>query len=167
MTGHYWYFRKLRCLLVLLGLMAVPALGYYVVPEDVDAAKFGDLAKDLRCPTCIGLSVLNSDEKFATQIKEKIVEQLREGKSREDIMIYFVDRYGPWILREPPKEGFHLWAWILPAAMLVFGPFLIYFFIWRKRRSYSTLGVRSEELLIEEMMQRLTDKKTKIQPSVS
>jgi cytochrome c-type biogenesis protein CcmH/NrfF len=145
-------------------MIAIPAFGYYVIPEDVDAAKFGELAKDLRCPTCIGLSVLNSDEKFATQIKEKIVEQLREGKSREDIMVYFVDRYGPWILREPPKEGFHILAWILPAAMLVFGPILIYFLIWRKRRSYSTLGVRSEELLIDEMMQRLAERKSKTQP---
>ena len=31
-------------------------------------------------------------------------EQVAAGKSREEILRYFVDRYGEGVLREPPKE---------------------------------------------------------------
>lgn len=130
-------------------------LAYFPVPEDVNADQFKDIADDLRCPTCTGLSVLNSDEKFATQIKEIVVEEMRKGKDKEEIMGYFLKSYGPWILREPPKRGFHALAWLLPGLCLLAGPPLIWFMVWRRRRTYDTLGVRSEEKIVEEMIGRI------------
>src|SRR5690606_27340125 len=118
---------------------AQAAAAAFVLPEDVDQQQFRVIADDLRCPTCVGLSVLNSDEKFALQIKEKVVEDLRLGKSREEIMAYFLERYGPWILREPPREGFHGLAWQIPIAILLLGPLVLWILFWRRRRDYDTL----------------------------
>ncbi len=122
---------------------------------------FRDVAKELRCPTCTGLSVLESDASFSVQIKDQVHEQMKLGKSKEDIVKYFVERYGPWILREPPKEGFNLLAWAVPIGLLVLGPILIWLLIWRRRVQFNVHGVRSTEALVHEMQERLQAMKEK------
>ena len=46
---------------------------------------------------------------------------LAEGRTREEILDYFVDRYGPDILAAPPKSGANLLAWILPIVGVAAG----------------------------------------------
>ncbi|HET9235677.1 MAG TPA: cytochrome c-type biogenesis protein [Oligoflexus sp.] len=116
---------------------------------------FRDVAKELRCPTCTGLSVLESDASFSVQIKDQVHEQMKLGKSKDEIIKYFVERYGPWILREPPKEGFNLLAWGVPIALLIGGPILIWLLVWRRKVQFNAHGVRSTEALIKEMHDRL------------
>jgi cytochrome c-type biogenesis protein CcmH len=110
---------------------------------------------NLRCPTCIGLSVLQSEADFATQIRKAAKEQILAGKSEPEIMTFFTQRYGLWILREPPTEGFHLLAWGIPLAFAVFGPILLYFFVWRKRQEVSIYGVRPSAEILAEMEHEL------------
>lgn len=102
------------------------------------AEDFKDVAADLRCPTCTGLSVLDSDAPFSVQIKNEVKEQLVAGKEKKEILKFFTDRYGPWILREPPKEGIHLWAWIVPMGILLLGPIFIGLIYWVKRSDQDT-----------------------------
>ena len=114
--------------------------------------EFLDVAKDLRCPTCTGLSVLESDAPFSKQIKDIVKEQVQSGKNKDEVLEYFTQRYGPWILRAPPKQGFNLVAWIIPLAILIFGPILVWFFVWRRGSVVSPgLGVRSSDEIITEM----------------
>ncbi len=47
---------------------------------------FRDIAKEFRCPTCTGLSVLESDAGFSVQIKEQVQEQLNLGKNHDQII---------------------------------------------------------------------------------
>jgi cytochrome c-type biogenesis protein CcmH len=122
---------------------------------------FREVAKDLRCPTCTGLSVLESDASFSVQIKDQVHEQMKLGKSKDEILKYFVERYGPWILREPPKEGFNLLAWGVPITLLIGGPILIWLLVWRRRVQFNAHGVRSTEALIQEMHDRLQAMKEK------
>ena len=136
--------------------MAVERKDIVVNPDD-----FKDVASDLRCPTCTGLSVLDSEAAFSIQIKNEVKEQLAAGKNKEAILTFFTERYGPWILREPPKQGIHLWAWILPIATLILGPLLIWFFVWMKRDPGVTgsddneAPARAVEDIVREMNDRL------------
>ncbi len=83
--------------------------------------RFLALSDALRCPTCQGLSVKDSEAGFSEHMKQKIEEMIRAGKTDEEVKAFFVDRYGQWILREPPKTGFNLLLWVLPGAGLVLG----------------------------------------------
>lgn len=126
--------------------------------EDLSPAKrkeYLEIAGQLRCPTCTGLSVLDSSAGFSEQIKDQVMKQIELGKSHQEILDYFVDRYGPWILREPPKDGFNLLAWALPIALLIFGPFFIWLFVWRRRVTVATHGVRGVDAIVSEMEQEL------------
>lgn len=140
-----------------LALSAVTAIRAPMVlaNDTIDAAafqdQFRDVASDLRCPTCVGLSVLESDAPFSKQIKDEVTNQLKAGKSHEEILTFFTERYGPWILRVPPKTGVSILAWAIPLAVLLAGPLAVWFLVWRRRDNL--VGVEAvkplEEILME------------------
>lgn len=109
----------LGCLLVL------PALSSALSDKEMEA-RLKSLFNQFRCPTCQGLSVKDSEAGFSVQIRNKIEEMLLLGASDEEIKAYFVKRYGEWILRSPPKEGFNLLLWLLPGLAMAAGLFLLY-----------------------------------------
>ena len=143
----------LRRMLVLVLLISLNAQA-----EDVDFRDnkefFKDVAGELRCPTCTGLSVLDSDASFSVQIKDQVDQQIKEGKSKDQILNFFVERYGPWILREPPKSGFNMMAWATPIALLLAGPILVWLFFLRRNESLEA-HVRHSDDIIAEMKSEL------------
>ena len=77
------------------------------------------LNETIMCPVCPGESIDQSQNLLAAQMRGVVDEKLSEGWSDEQIRDYFVERYGPSVLLEPPSEGFDLLAWTLPAALVV------------------------------------------------
>lgn len=88
--------------------------------------RFQKLSNELRCPTCQGLSVKDSDAGFSVQMKNKVKELLKAGQSDEEIKDYFVERYGEWILRSPSKKGLNLLLWILPGLGIILGLIVVF-----------------------------------------
>jgi len=85
----------------LLGLaLAQPAAN--TPPPDFPPQVF-EIARELRCPVCQGESVAESNAGISQEMRRIIAEQLAQGKNKEQIKAYFVSRYGPWILYEPPR----------------------------------------------------------------
>jgi len=84
--------------------------------QDVVDARTQVLADQLRCPVCQGLSVAASPSEAARAMRERIRELVAQGYGDEQIVDYFVDRYGTWILLAPPKQGFSWVLWGAPAA---------------------------------------------------
>ncbi len=123
---------QFSAILLLIGLL--PVLARAAEPA-LDPDRFKDVASELRCPTCVGLSVLESDAPFSKQIKDEVASQLKAGKSNDEILTWFTERYGPWILRVPPKTGVNVLAWAIPLGALIAGPFLLWFFVWRRREA--------------------------------
>ncbi len=102
--------------------------------------------------------MLDSDAPFSEQIKSKLREQLSSGRSQEEILSYFVERYGPWILREPPKEGLSLLAWILPAFLLLLIPLFPYFLEKQQKSEGATASVKTRDRYIEEFYRSVRQK---------
>lgn len=79
------------------------------------------IAAELRCPVCQNLSVADSPSALAGEMRGLIREQLKEGKTAEEIKAYFVSKYGEWILLSPKPRGLNLLVWVLPFAAAVAG----------------------------------------------
>lgn len=80
-----------------------------------------EVAGALRCPVCQGVSLDDSPSTLAQEMKSVVREQLRAGKSEEEVKQYFVQKYGEWILLEPEPSGFNLMIYLLPIGLLLAG----------------------------------------------
>ncbi|MEO0202386.1 MAG: cytochrome c-type biogenesis protein CcmH [candidate division WOR-3 bacterium] len=92
--------------------------------------KVFEIAKKLNCLVCPGESVAYSQSELAVDMRNKIREMLKDGKSEKEILDYFVSVYGEKVLSEPPKEGIFNFLWIFPYFILFisFIGILIYFY---------------------------------------
>ena len=123
-------FRTLYGLFALIILCSTFTVTFAAESDEFET-RFRKLSNELRCPTCQGLSVKDSEAGFSNSIKDKIHELMKLGKTDKEIKEYFVERYGEWILRAPPKKGFNLVLWILPGAGIGIG--LLWVMILSKR----------------------------------
>lgn len=82
---------------------------------------FVRVAQQLRCPVCQQLSILDSPAELAVEMRAVVRERLAAGDSEEDVLAYFVSKYGEWVLLNPPKRGFNLVVWLAPLLVLIGG----------------------------------------------
>jgi cytochrome c-type biogenesis protein CcmH len=76
--------------------------------------------------------------------KQTIVEQVSQGKGKEEIVAAFVARYGEKVLSAPTTSGFNLAAWITPFLVVLVGGGLIGFVSLRwSRRNLQNESLRS------------------------
>lgn len=109
---------KGRMLARLAVLVVGLALGVVALAQDVQLeSRVFEIAQKLRCPSCVSESVSDSSAPIAQQMRVVIQEQLEHGRTEAEIFAYFQDRYGDWILLDPPKRGIHLVAWVLPIVV--------------------------------------------------
>ena len=112
-----------RLLVAGLLFLALGALLLGEVRAQGQATRIDDearhIARDIQCPVCQGLSVADSPSELALQMREVIREQLQAGATREQVLTYFVDRYGESILLDPPRSGFGVVIWLAPPVVVL------------------------------------------------
>lgn len=86
-----------------------------------------ELASQLRCVVCQGLSLQDSPSPLAQEMRAIVREKLEEGMTAAEVKAYFVASYGEWVLMEPEPKGFNLLVYIMPVAMLIGGAGFIFF----------------------------------------
>ena len=136
--------------LFVLSMVVVLPLGASSLEEQVR-----QLAAELRCPVCQGLSVADSPSKMANQMRDLVRERLEAGESPEAVKAYFVERYGEWILLAPKKEGFNLLVWVLPFLGLGGGAVGLFFVLRRWRHRTPTAPASVDPAYLEKVRREM------------
>ncbi len=84
----------------------------------------------LICPVCPAETIDQAQVELSKQMRSMVREMLAQGASREEILDFFVERYGPQVLAAPPKSGANLLAWILPVVGVAAGLAAVSLIIW-------------------------------------
>jgi len=117
--------------LILLMLYAVTSVGAQGEQLDKTAREIEDT---LIAPCCWSQPVSQHYSEVSEQIRKEVREMLAAGKSREEILDYYVSQYGERILATPRPRGFNVLAYVLPWGALILGVWLL-FVILKKLRS--------------------------------
>ncbi|HEU4351371.1 MAG TPA: cytochrome c-type biogenesis protein [Burkholderiales bacterium] len=109
-------------LLLLFALTAPLA----VLAQDEDIEKrVSALAVELRCLVCQNQTLADSNAPLAVDLRNQIREQLKAGKSEQDVVDFLVARYGDFVLYRPPLKASTVALWAGPFLILVFGAWLL------------------------------------------
>jgi cytochrome c-type biogenesis protein CcmH len=107
---------------------AFEGVGAPPLAEPLDSAplieeRTDGLAEILRCPVCQGMSVADSREGASLAMRERIREMVAAGYTDEQVIDYFVDRYGEGIVLLPDNR--HVLIWIGPLLALLVGSAMV------------------------------------------
>lgn len=98
------------------------------------------IAKQLNCPTCAGRNLADCPTETCAQWKAEIKAQLDAGKSAEEVLAYFQDRFGPTVLQEPPKTGITATLWAAPVGAAAIFLILAGLVMWRTSQRHAPAG---------------------------
>jgi cytochrome c-type biogenesis protein CcmH len=130
----------------LAALAPVAAAGADAVPTEMDpvaAARLVKLSEKLRCLVCQNQTIADSNAELAKDLRQQIREQIAAGKTDDEIAGYMVNRYGDFVLYQPPVKPTTYLLWLGPALLLVGG----FFFLIRnlRRRPAVDASLTAEE----------------------
>jgi cytochrome c-type biogenesis protein CcmH len=89
--------------------------------DPAQQARYTDLINRLRCVTCRGYSIADSNIELASDLRRQVRELMAQGKTDDEIFKYMTDRYGDYILYDPPMTGRTWILWATPVLLLIFG----------------------------------------------
>lgn len=81
-----------------------------------DAERVEAIASSVRCPTCRGQSVADSDAIAAENVRREIARRVGEGESDDEIRSALAARFGEGIILTPSRSGVAGLVWVLPVA---------------------------------------------------
>ena len=86
-------------------------------PSPELADRYRGLVEEIRCLVCQNQSIADSNADLARDLRDKVDEMLREGRSDEEILAYMAARYGNFVRYRPPFDA--------ATALLWCGPFVL------------------------------------------
>ena len=132
------------CVVVLPAFAQPPA-------TNVDDARMYEVGSQLRCVVCQNLSVADSPSEMAHQMRVIVRDRLAAGDNPEQVIQYFVDKYGEWILLKPRRHGFNWVVWLAPYIAVVVG--LVIFGIvvrrWTRHRTRAATPIAVDAAMRE------------------
>jgi len=109
-------------------IFLITLLTFFVFAQFVGASVERELKifKNIRCLVCQGQSLNDSNSDFAIDLKKVIKKKIVNNQADREIYKYLTDRYGDWILFDPPLKMKTILLWILPFLFILMGGALIY-----------------------------------------
>lgn len=87
--------------------------------------KTREIGQNIRCLVCQNQSIDESSSQIAQDLRILIKEKIETGSTDKEIYEYLSDRYGDYILLNPPLKTNTILLWFLPFIILILGLFLV------------------------------------------
>ncbi len=123
--------RGLASLSLMLLLLSVPVRAAAPVdlvefPEPGMLERYNGLLEQLRCPKCLNTNIKGSNAPIAQDLRAAVARLLKDGMTDQQILNFLHERYGDFVLYNPPlKPGTYL-LWFGPGLFFLIAALLIW-----------------------------------------
>ena len=118
----------LTALALVSGAMAEDAAAPAGIPPGTDVVRLREITADLRCLVCQNQSIADSHAGLAIDLRNQVIKLMGQGKTDAEIKQYMVDRYGEFVLYDPPFSISNALLWVGPFLLALVG-------VWVARRA--------------------------------
>lgn len=127
--------KRVSMLILVLLSLAVLTLAQQAKPvEDPQIEqRMQALTQQLRCLVCQNETLADSRADLAEDLRKEIREQMKAGKSDQEIIAFLTQRYGDFVLYKPPVKATTYLLWFGPFVLLIFGTLMLYRYLRHRR----------------------------------
>jgi cytochrome c-type biogenesis protein CcmH len=148
----------MRQILALLLTLCLATSALAVEPDEILAdtkleARARHLSTGLRCLVCQNQSIDDSSAPLARDLRLLVRERLTAGETDAQVMRFITDRYGQFVLLNPPVGRNTLLLWATPFLLLLASALL-----WWRRRAPEATPARAQPTPLSTDEQQRLDK---------
>ncbi|WP_430436690.1 cytochrome c-type biogenesis protein [Oceanibaculum nanhaiense] len=148
-----------RLAFALLLTLLLPFSAGAVQPDEMLAdpaleARAREIGKELRCLVCQNESIDESNAELARDLRLLVRERIKQGESNDEVRAFVVQRYGDFVLLNPPVKPSTWILWYGPAGILLLGAVGVLLYL-RGRRKAAAAAPREAVPLDPEERKRL------------
>ena len=93
-----------------------------------------NISKNVRCLVCQNQSIDESSAPLARDMRMIVRNKITEGLTDKEVYKFLTDRYGDFILLNPPFKTSTMMLWASPFVLFFIAAFVLY---WHNRKSNS------------------------------
>lgn len=108
-------------------------------------ARLNKLSKELRCLVCRNETLAESPAGLADDLRREIREQIKAGKSDQEIIAFLQARYGEYILYRPRVTPTTYLLWFGPFVLLLAGLAVLFRYIKHRRDAITEQPLTDED----------------------
>jgi cytochrome c-type biogenesis protein CcmH len=101
--------------------------------DPAQEARARGLFKEVRCLVCQNESIDDSEAALAHDLRVLVRDQVKQGRSDDEIRAFLTERYGEFVLLKPPFSAGNAVLWLTPLGVLLAGGGLIVALLRRRR----------------------------------
>lgn len=160
---------QLRQMKIAILLLMLACAGSSVLAKDAqplaDDPKLEErvmaVSRELRCLVCQNETLADSRADLAVDLRNQIREQMKAGKSDQEVIAFVTARYGDFVLYRPPVRPTTYLLWFGPFILLLAGLIFLFRYV-RKRRELivETPLSANERRRAEDLLQTKSGKET-------
>ena len=122
-------------------LLSLPGMS----SDNPDPQRIRQLEEKLRCLVCQNQTLADSNAELAGDLRREVADQVKAGKSDEQIIEYLVQRYGDFVLYDPPFKLRTLLLWIGPFALFALAAGVLVVVLRRRRAAPEEMPLAPDE----------------------
>jgi cytochrome c-type biogenesis protein CcmH len=103
------------------------------------------LTEQLRCLVCRNETLADSPADVAEDLRRQIREQMKAGKSDQEILAFLHERYGDFVLYKPPVKSTTYLLWFGPFVLLIGGTAVLYQYLKQRRKMIADKPLSADE----------------------
>ena len=129
-------------------LAATPALAVQpdeVLPDAELEARARAISRDLCCPVCQGENIDESNAPISRDLRLYVRERLVAGDDDDAVIDAVTDRFGEFVLFDPPATGSTVILWLAGPAMALLGLLIAWAFVRQRPAATSPDSLSAEE----------------------
>lgn len=137
--------------LILFLFLVTPSVGWSkeaipVAEDPIIEKRMLALTMDLRCLVCQNESIADSRADFSNDIRREIREQIKANKTDQEIVQFLVDRYGDFVLYNPPMKPTTILLWFGPVILFLIGLGSLIVYLRRRRVQIEDVSLSQVQL---------------------
>ncbi len=109
------------------------------------AQRMRALTEQLRCLVCQNETLADSRADLAEDLRKEIREQMKAGKSDQEIIAFLTQRYGDFVLYKPPVKSTTYLLWFGPFVLLFAGTGVLYLYLKKRRELIDDQPLTADE----------------------
>ncbi|RKZ41906.1 MAG: cytochrome c-type biogenesis protein CcmH [Candidatus Parabeggiatoa sp. nov. 3] len=140
---------KIKVFILILLILPFKLYAVDKNPSEFDTptqeTRFSEITKVLRCVVCQNQSVADSNAELAQDVRNLVRNQILEGQTDQQITDFLVERYGDFVLYDPPLQPKTYVLWLGPLVLLLIALISLIYFIRRHAVTTATPDSLTEE----------------------